>query len=136
MPVAVEETNSGNYIVVFDPIDGSANIDTSLTTGSIFGIYSPDEQCLIDIDSEDSTVILLHFDHHENLICLKLYSLQLLAARPRKAEVYSECLPAREKLGGCRILPLFKRSCIHTVSRERGVCIHLRPRVWRIRYDT
>nr|GMC85786.1 fructose-1,6-bisphosphatase, chloroplastic-like [Ipomoea batatas] len=54
VPVAVEETNSGNYIVVFDPIDGSANIDTSLTTGSIFGIYSPDEQCLIDIDDEDS----------------------------------------------------------------------------------
>ncbi|XP_031128891.1 fructose-1,6-bisphosphatase, chloroplastic-like [Ipomoea triloba] len=54
VPVAVEETNSGNYIVVFDPIDGSANIDTSLTTGSIFGIYSPDEQCLFDIDDEDS----------------------------------------------------------------------------------
>lgn len=70
MPVAVEETNSGNYIVVFDPIDGSANIDTSLTTGSIFGIYSPDEQCLFDIDDEDSMVILLHSDHHQNPICL------------------------------------------------------------------
>lgn len=56
VPVAVEETYSGNYIVVFDPIDGSANIDTSLTTGSIFGIYGPDEQCLFDID-DDSTVI-------------------------------------------------------------------------------
>ncbi|KAG4152516.1 hypothetical protein ERO13_D04G127100v2 [Gossypium hirsutum] len=50
IPVAVEETYSGNYIVVFDPIDGSANIDTALTTGSIFGIYGPDEQCLIDLD--------------------------------------------------------------------------------------
>ncbi|KAI3474164.1 hypothetical protein Pfo_028952 [Paulownia fortunei] len=46
VPVAVKETYSGNYIVVFDPIDGSANIDTSLTTGSIFGIYGPDKQCL------------------------------------------------------------------------------------------
>lgn len=55
MPVAVEETYSGNYIVVFDPIDGSANIDTSLTTGSIFGIYGPDKQCIFDID-DDSTV--------------------------------------------------------------------------------
>lgn len=36
VPVAVEETYSGNYIVVFDPIDGSANIDIALTTGSIF----------------------------------------------------------------------------------------------------
>lgn len=52
VPVAVEETYSGNYIVVFDPIDGSANIDTSLTTGSIFGIYGPDEQCLFDIDDD------------------------------------------------------------------------------------
>lgn len=26
-PVAVEETDSGNYIVVFDPLDGSSNID-------------------------------------------------------------------------------------------------------------
>ena len=52
MPVAVEETNSGNYIVVFDPIDGSANIDIALTTGSIFGIYAPDEQCLVDYDND------------------------------------------------------------------------------------
>jgi fructose-1,6-bisphosphatase I len=26
-PIAVEETTSGNYIVVFDPLDGSSNID-------------------------------------------------------------------------------------------------------------
>lgn len=52
VPVAVEETYSGNYIVVFDPIDGSANIDTALTTGSIFGIYGPDEQCLIAGEDE------------------------------------------------------------------------------------
>ncbi|KAK4396167.1 Fructose-1,6-bisphosphatase, chloroplastic [Sesamum angolense] len=55
VPVAVEETYSGNYIVIFDPIDGSANIDTSLTTGSIFGIYAPDKQCLFNID-DDSTL--------------------------------------------------------------------------------
>ncbi|KAF4348120.1 hypothetical protein F8388_003462 [Cannabis sativa] len=52
VPVAVEETYSGNYIVVFDPIDGSANIDTALTTGSIFGIYGPDKQCLVDLDDD------------------------------------------------------------------------------------
>ncbi|XP_031377688.1 fructose-1,6-bisphosphatase, chloroplastic-like [Punica granatum] len=55
VPVAVEETYSGNYIVVFDPVDGSANIDISLTTGSIFGIYGPDEQCLVDLD-DDTTL--------------------------------------------------------------------------------
>ncbi|KAM7464004.1 hypothetical protein LguiA_032125 [Lonicera macranthoides] len=56
VPVAVEETYSGNYIVVFDPIDGSANIDTALTTGSIFGIYGPDEQCLVNFDDDDDTL--------------------------------------------------------------------------------
>ena len=63
IPVAVEETYSGNYTVVFDPIDGSANIDTSLTTGSIFGIYGPDEQCLVDYDEDDSTVLLSLLHH-------------------------------------------------------------------------
>lgn len=58
VPVAVEETYSGNYIVVFDPIDGSANIDTSLTTGSIFGIYGPDEQCLVNYDDESTVTPL------------------------------------------------------------------------------
>lgn len=29
----------GDYIAVFDPIDGSQNIDASLPVGSIFGIY-------------------------------------------------------------------------------------------------
>jgi fructose-1,6-bisphosphatase I len=31
----------GEYIAVFDPIDGSKNIDSSLPVGSIFGIYKP-----------------------------------------------------------------------------------------------
>ncbi|THF94515.1 hypothetical protein TEA_016447 [Camellia sinensis var. sinensis] len=63
VPVAVEESYSGNYVVVFDPIDGSANIDTALTTGSIFGIYGPDEQCLLNLD-DDSTVQFLSSFHN------------------------------------------------------------------------
>ncbi|KAF6176017.1 hypothetical protein GIB67_032640 [Kingdonia uniflora] len=55
-PIAVEETYSGNYIVVFDPIDGSSNIATALTTGSIFGIYSSDYQCLADTDDDELTL--------------------------------------------------------------------------------
>ena len=56
--MAVEESYSGNYIVVFDPLDGSSNIDAAVSTGSIFGIYSPNNECLADIDF-DSTVNLL-----------------------------------------------------------------------------
>jgi fructose-1,6-bisphosphatase I len=29
----------GDFVAVFDPIDGSKNIDASLPVGSIFGIY-------------------------------------------------------------------------------------------------
>ena len=47
-PVAVEETYSGNYVVVFDPLDGSSNIDAGISTGSIFGVYAPSEQCKVD----------------------------------------------------------------------------------------
>lgn len=32
-------STDGKYIVAFDPIDGSSNIDSNITTGSIYGIY-------------------------------------------------------------------------------------------------
>lgn len=53
--IAVEETFSGNYVVVFDPLDGSSNIDAAVSTGSIFGIYrEPEDGCLVDIkDTSD-----------------------------------------------------------------------------------
>ena len=31
--------HSGKYAVVFDPLDGSSNIDCNVSVGSIFGIY-------------------------------------------------------------------------------------------------
>ena len=55
VPVAVEESYSGNYIVVFDPLDGSSNIDAAVSTGSIWGIYRPNEECLTNL-SENPTV--------------------------------------------------------------------------------
>ncbi|CAN6320551.1 unnamed protein product [Urochloa humidicola] len=50
VPVAVEQSYSGNYIVVFDPLDGSSNIDAAVSTGSIFGIYAPNDECIPDTD--------------------------------------------------------------------------------------
>jgi Fructose-1-6-bisphosphatase, N-terminal domain len=49
LPVAVEETFSGNYVVVFDPLDGSSNIDAGISTGSIFGIYDPNDECSLEV---------------------------------------------------------------------------------------
>jgi fructose-1,6-bisphosphatase I len=34
--------NSGEYMVCFDPLDGSSNIDVNITTGTIFAIYKFD----------------------------------------------------------------------------------------------
>lgn len=33
------DTNKGKYCVVFDPLDGSSNIDAGVNIGTIFGIY-------------------------------------------------------------------------------------------------
>jgi fructose-1,6-bisphosphatase I len=34
-----EMSNQSKYVVMFDPLDGSANIDTNVSIGTIFGIY-------------------------------------------------------------------------------------------------
>lgn len=38
--VIIEERNKGKYCVVFDPLDGSSNIDAGVNIGTIFGIYA------------------------------------------------------------------------------------------------
>lgn len=34
-----EQYQKGHYVLVFDPLDGSSNIDTNISIGTIFGIY-------------------------------------------------------------------------------------------------
>jgi len=41
---------SGEYVAVFDPIDGSKNIDASLPVGTVFGIYRSPEGSSAGID--------------------------------------------------------------------------------------
>lgn len=38
-PIIVDSCMAGKYCVVFDPLDGSSNIDCNVSVGSIFGIY-------------------------------------------------------------------------------------------------
>lgn len=45
-PVMVDEIYSGNYVAVFDPLDGSSNIDAGIATGTIFGIFTQNAGCL------------------------------------------------------------------------------------------
>jgi len=39
-PILFESARDGRYAIVFDPLDGSSNIDANVTTGTIFGIYN------------------------------------------------------------------------------------------------
>ena len=48
--VILEE--SGKYVAVFDPLDGSSNVDANIPTGTIFGIYEEPEGCEIDVDGD------------------------------------------------------------------------------------
>lgn len=41
-PVEAPEDSKGEYIVYFDPLDGSSNIDTNCPIGTIFSIYHKD----------------------------------------------------------------------------------------------
>ena len=37
--VIIDDRYKGKYCVVFDPLDGSSNIDAGVNIGTIFGIY-------------------------------------------------------------------------------------------------
>ncbi len=37
--IVVEDDLAGNYVVAFDPLDGSSNIEASVTIGTVFAIY-------------------------------------------------------------------------------------------------
>ncbi len=50
--VIFEETSK--YVAVFDPLDGSSNVDAGIPTGTIIGIYEHDENCVVDDKVSDS----------------------------------------------------------------------------------
>ena len=47
--IVLDETQK--YVAVFDPLDGSSNVDAGIPTGTIIGIYEHDEACEIDPDA-------------------------------------------------------------------------------------
>jgi len=44
--VLFDETEK--YVAVFDPLDGSSNVDAGIPTGTIIGVYEYDEDCKLD----------------------------------------------------------------------------------------
>jgi len=72
VPVAVEEAYDGQYAVVFDPLDGSSNIDAGIATGSIFGIYQTADQCIVEgMDNDEmlETCVTNVCQPGSNLLC-------------------------------------------------------------------
>mmetsp|Transcript_51022 Transcript_51022/g.143619 ORF Transcript_51022/g.143619 Transcript_51022/m.143619 type:complete len:487 (+) Transcript_51022:87-1547(+) len=54
-PVLVEETYNGRYAAVFDPLDGSSNVDAAISTGTIFGVYDEgdSEGCVLSEEDQE-----------------------------------------------------------------------------------
>merc|ERR1712157_40365 len=46
--IVIEEGEK--YVAVFDPLDGSSNVDAGIPTGTILGVYEYDENCQVDED--------------------------------------------------------------------------------------
>lgn len=44
--IVIEEGD--RFVAVFDPLDGSSNVDAGIPTGTIIGVYEHDESCYID----------------------------------------------------------------------------------------
>lgn len=52
IPIPPVESKTSKYVVVFDPLDGSSNIDVNVSVGTIFGIYrrktDPNGPCALE----------------------------------------------------------------------------------------
>lgn len=53
VPFSAVNDKQGKYVVVFDPLDGSSNIDVNVSVGTIFGIYRRKSSLDTDCDLSD-----------------------------------------------------------------------------------
>ena len=64
--IVIEDKYKGKYCVVFDPLDGSSNIDAGVNIGTIFGVYQivsfPFRPFLLLRSRADGTAIATLFD--------------------------------------------------------------------------
>lgn len=48
--IIIDDQYKGQYAVVFDPLDGSSNIECGVSIGSIFGVYHVEGECRDSVD--------------------------------------------------------------------------------------
>ena len=65
MPTQVATENRGKYIVTFDPLDGSSNIDCLISIGTIFGIWRK------NTDGEPTVGDVLQVFFENDIFCLE-----------------------------------------------------------------
>jgi len=53
IPLPSVESKNAKYVVVFDPLDGSSNIDVNVSVGTIFGIYRRKSDSKSEVELED-----------------------------------------------------------------------------------
>lgn len=70
--IIIDERYRGKYCVVFDPLDGSSNIDAGVNIGTIFGIYRIVSQPTVSILDGAHDLMSLH--RHLILMVLFLMS--------------------------------------------------------------
>ena len=70
----------GRYIAVFDPLDGSSNVNAGIPTGTIIGVYEYDDTCPPDL-GEDEQCLRSTLQRGANLVvaayCLYSFSIFL-----------------------------------------------------------
>jgi fructose-1,6-bisphosphatase I len=58
LPIQIpDKFEKGKYVLVFDPLDGSSNIDINVTIGTIFGLYKKEDNT--DVNNQNSLNSLL-----------------------------------------------------------------------------
>lgn len=68
-PVSVQSAcgrEGGSYVAVFDPLDGSRNIDASIPTGTIFGLYATETSASRASDATFQAVMTLFHRRSSN----------------------------------------------------------------------
>ena len=93
--ITVATDKSGKYVCVFDPLDGSSNIDCGVSVGSIFGVYertSPVGECATAADAlqPGSELVAAGYcmfgSSTQMVICLKDSKVQVFTLDPSIGE--------------------------------------------------
>ncbi len=78
----------GRYVTVFDPLDGSSNVDANIPTGTIFGVYEEAESmenCMVDGARPPPSLSVLSFPWwNPAQLCLRPWAMPLARRVPRR----------------------------------------------------